>query len=151
MKRTALKRGSVLKRKTPLRAASPAKRKPVQRATKSVQRGCKEGRFRSPAYLAFVRTLPCCVCGSPANAAHHLIGLWNVSGMGLKAPDSMCMPVCDGPGDTCHRRIHSEAYLKWQQPIFLIETISAGLDEFRDGPIHDALIEARDFVTEKTV
>lgn len=68
--------------------------------------------------------------------------------MGLKAPDSMTIPVCDGPGG-CHARIHSEAHLRWQQPIFLIETILAGLEAFPDGPIHDALQEAREIAREK--
>ncbi|HET8792090.1 MAG TPA: DUF968 domain-containing protein [Modicisalibacter sp.] len=106
-------------------------------------------RFRSPKYLAFVRSLPCSVCGGQSDSAHHIIGMWNLSGMGLKAPDSMAMPVCDGPGDTCHRRIHSEPHLKWQQPIFLIETINAGLEQFPDGPIHEALLEAQEFVNAK--
>lgn len=104
--------------------------------------------FRSKKYLAFVRTLPCCVCGSSADAAHHVTGLWNLSGMGLKPDDNMTMPVCDGPGG-CHAQIHSEPHLKWQQPIFLIETINAGLDAFADGPIHEALLSAREFVLEK--
>ncbi|CBV41982.1 DUF968 domain-containing protein [Halomonas elongata] len=137
---------SPIQRKTPLRSASPAKRKPVKRTR---QKGVSDVRFRSEAYLRFVRSLPCCVCGAPANAAHHLIGMYQASGMGLKAADSLAMPVCDGPGDTCHRRIHSEAHLRWQQPIFLIDTINTGLDAFPEGSIHDALIEARDFVLSK--
>ncbi|SEN67890.1 DUF968 domain-containing protein [Halomonas caseinilytica] len=144
MKRTALER------RTPLRAKAPMnrkreKRQPVQKA----RRKNAESRFRSERYLTFVRSLSCCVCGAPANAAHHLIGMYQASGMGLKADDSLAMPVCDGPGDTCHRRIHNEAHLRWQQPIFLIDTINAGLDAFPEGPIHDALIEARDFVLSK--
>ena len=139
----------MLKRRAPLRAKSPlSARKPVQRAKKRMPRGA-ESRFRSPAYLTFVRSLPCCVCGASANAAHHLKGIWHASGAGLKAPDSLAMPVCDGPGDTCHRRIHGEPHLRWQQPIFLIDTINAGLGEFPAGPIHDALLEAREFVIEK--
>lgn len=141
----------MLKRRTPLRAKTPlSARKPMQKAKKAPQKTVKnDARFRSPAYLAFVRSLPCCVCGSPANAAHHLKGIWHASGAGLKAPDSLAMPVCDGPGDTCHRRIHNEPHLRWQQPIFLIDTINAGLGEFPEGSIHDALIQAREFVIEK--
>jgi len=136
-------KSSPLRRKSPLRAASPKKRKPKKEAH-------KDTRFRSPAYLDFVRSLSCCVCGSPANAAHHLKGIWHASGVGLKASDALSMPVCDGVGDTCHRRIHSEAHLRWQQPIFLIETINAGLDEYPSGPIHDALLEAQEFVLQRT-
>lgn len=136
---------SGIQRKTPLSAKRPAKRdrkEPAKRRRKDI-------RFRSPAYLAFVRSLPCCVCGSPANAAHHLKGIWHASGAGLKASDALSMPICDGPGDTCHRRIHSEPHLKWQQPIFLIETINAGLDAYPSGPIHEALLEAQEFVNAK--
>lgn len=43
----------------------------------------------------------------------------------------------------------TEALLRWQQPIFLIDTLNAGLDAFPEGLIHDALIEARDFVLSK--
>ncbi|TDX30777.1 uncharacterized protein DUF968 [Modicisalibacter xianhensis] len=137
---------SQLARKTPLSA-----HKPMQKARRKPQKAAqKDTRFRSQDYLAFVRTLPCCVCGGKANAAHHLKGIWNASGAGLKAPDSLAMPVCDGPGDTCHRRIHSEAHLRWQQAIFLIETINAGLDKYPSGPIHDALVEAQTFVVNKT-
>lgn len=119
----------------------------MQKARRKMQ---KAGRFRSPAYLAWVRTLPCCVCGKPAIAAHHLIGMWNLSGMGLKAADTFVMPVCDGPGDTCHRQIHSDAALRWQQPVFVLDTINAGLEQFPAGPIHDALVEALEFIREKT-
>ncbi len=106
------------------------KRQPVQKARRKPQ---KDQRFRSERYLRFVRSLPCCCCGGPADSAHHVIGIWQLGGMALKAPDSFAMPVCDGPGDTCHRRIHSEAHLRWQQPIFLIDTINAGLDAFPEG------------------
>lgn len=140
-----------LTRKTPLKAKTPLRRTPMQKGrrkrSKAVQ---KESRFRSPTYLAFVRQLPCCVCGAPADSAHHLTGMFNVSGMGLKAPDSLAMPVCDGPGDTCHRRIHDDKFLRWQQPIFVVDTINLGLKRFTEGRIHYALQEALEFVREKT-
>lgn len=139
----------MLKRRAPLRAKSPlSARKPMQKRRRKQSAAQKESRFRSPAYLAFVRSLPCCACGAKADSAHHLTGLWNLSGMGLKAPDSFVLPVCDGPGG-CHAQIHASKQMQWMQPIWLIETINAGLGEYPAGPIHDALLEAQAFVIEK--
>lgn len=112
----------------------------------------KDKRFRSAKYLKFVRSLPCVLCGGQANAAHHITGMWSLSGMGLKAPDSFSMPVCDGPGDTCHRKIHASPGLQQSQPTWLRWTIRAALadreagfdTETRDELVHAlAFIEAR--------
>jgi hypothetical protein len=84
----SLSRRTPLKTRTPLRKRRKGKR--------------RELAWRSPKYLAWVRTLPCCVCGGLAEAAHHLIGVGGQGGMGTKAPDSHAMPVCS----TCHRKIH---------------------------------------------
>jgi len=54
---------------------------------------------RAPHYLAFVRQLPCCVCGSPEpNDPHH----WGPRGMGSKTDDFRTVPLCR----RCHDRIH---------------------------------------------
>jgi len=45
--------------------------------------------YRSPAYLAFVRTLPCVVCGVKGTEAHHHGG-----GMGLKGSDLQTVSLC---------------------------------------------------------
>ena len=46
--------------------------------------------YRNPKYLAWIRTLPCMVCGSiPSTAAH--IG---TSNFGIKPPDNMVVPLC---------------------------------------------------------
>jgi len=135
MKRTELKR------KTPLRA----KPKPFKPKVKDKRK--PDTRWRSPKYLAFVRTLPCCVCGRPANAAHHIKGLYHLSGASLKAPDSYTMPVFDGPGDTCHRKIHDDAGLRARQPEFILATIAkaAGLGE----TITSQLAMAVEFLNDK--
>ena len=101
-----MKRTGQLNRKTPLSA-----RKPMQKARRKPSKAAqKDTRWRSEAYLAWVRSLPCCVCGATTGiAAHHLVGMWQVSGMGLKAPDSFAMPACDpiyGHGRDCHQQIH---------------------------------------------
>lgn len=52
-------------------------------------------RFESKRYRAWAKALPCCLCGTPSDDAHHVIGLrWNLSGMGMTAPDSFVMPLC---------------------------------------------------------
>ncbi|MGM0783876.1 MAG: DUF968 domain-containing protein [Pseudomonadota bacterium] len=150
---------SPLKRKTPLAQGAPLKtRKPTERKSALSRRApmkqrrrqaSTDARWRSPEYLAWVRSLPCCVCGTTTGvAAHHMIGLWQLGGMGLKAPDSFAMPACDGPGDTCHRRIHNEQALRDRQPGFVRDTISRGVRHF-NGEIREALVEAWDFINEK--
>lgn len=74
MKRTALKR------KTPLK-----KRRGTAR---------RSARVRNPAYMAFVRSLPCALltthqCAGPIHA-HHA----GMRGFGQKASDDTCIPLC---------------------------------------------------------
>jgi len=55
-----------------------------------------------PAYLAWVRTNPCCRCGAiPPNHAHHEI--LNGRGKSQKAPDSRTLPLCA----QCHDDFHA--------------------------------------------
>lgn len=66
----------------------------------------------NPAYLADVRSLPCCACGIHGRTeAHHCkdrppfdeIGLYKrLPGMGQKSADEDAIPLCDG----CHRMFH---------------------------------------------
>lgn|ERR1041385_1094911 len=53
------------------------------------------GPARSWRYLAWVRSLPCLICGGKAEAAH----TGSDGGMRLKASDYSCVPLCHG----CHR------------------------------------------------
>ncbi|SEN66015.1 DUF968 domain-containing protein [Halomonas caseinilytica] len=138
MKRTALERRTPLRAKAPM-ARKREKRQPVQKARRKPQ---KDQRFRSERYLRFVRGLPCCVCGAPADDAHHVIGLhWGLSGMSTTAPDSYTMPVCR----TCHRDVHRLPELQLYQPGWLRHTIALGMREF-DGEIHEVLSEALAFI-----
>lgn len=153
MKRSELKRKAPLKsrgpteRKSALSAGRPMQRKPMARRAKPRRQAANDSRWRSETYLAWVRSRPCCVCGAPADSAHHMIGMWQVGGMGLKAPDSLAMPVCDGPGG-CHARIHAEKALRDRQPDFLRHTIARGVRQF-GGDIGQALREAWAFIDEK--
>ncbi|WP_280568208.1 hypothetical protein [Chromohalobacter sp. 296-RDG] len=141
-----MKRTGPIGRKTPLRAKAPMNRK-RERRTAPKRKASTDTRWRSPVYLAWVRSLPCCVCDGPADSAHHLIGMYQIGGMGLKAPDSLCMPVCDGPGG-CHARIHAEKNLRDMQPAWLRRTIALGMREF-DGETREALNEALEFINDK--
>ena len=142
MKRTALKRRTQIRAKTPLSA-----KRPVQKACRKPKRAVqKESRFRSERYLAFVRSLPCCLCNQFGCDAHHAIGLgWGLSGMGLTAPDSFAVPACR----RCHQKIHNEPDLQRLQPWWLVDTINRGLDVFTDEPIVGALCEALEFIAER--
>lgn len=53
--------------------------------------------YRSPQFLAFVRSLPCCVCGASA-VPHHT----ETGGVGLKGDDLSCVPLCH----VCHTTVH---------------------------------------------
>ncbi|KJZ11102.1 hypothetical protein TW86_13385, partial [Halomonas sp. S2151] len=57
---------SALQRKTPLRNRAPMARKPMQKARRKPQKASSDARWRSERYLAFVRSLPCCVCDGRA-------------------------------------------------------------------------------------
>lgn len=61
--------------------------------------------------------------------------------MGMKAPDSMTIPLCDGPGNTCHRLVHSKAGMREQQPKWMRATLRSGLEVF-DGDIAEQLLHA---------
>lgn len=109
----------------------------------------KQSRFRSKTYTAFVRTLPCCLCGTDKGiAAHHLKGIWHMSGGGLKAPDSYVMPLCDGPGG-CHAQVHASKALRDMQPEWLLWTLTRALKEQWPAETRDALTEAREFVRDR--
>ena len=50
---------------------------------------------RSPKHLAFVRTFPCCVCGTDDTIqAHHLTHVKGNGGMSLKNDDKYTVSLC---------------------------------------------------------
>ena len=135
-----------LTRKTPLKAKTSLRRTPMKQGRRKAQsEKQKEIRFRSRQYLDWVKQQRCCNCQAPADDPHHLTGMWNLSGMALTAPDSFAMPLCR----LCHDAVHTDPAMQWMQPIWLMDTINAGLEQFAEGSIHDALQEALEFVREK--
>ena len=140
MKRSQLKRKTALTARQPMRRKSPRKRESQPKPRKA------DTRFRSPIYLCWVRSMPCCKCLGPADDAHHCIGLpWGLSGVGLTAPDNFAMSLCR----ECHQEVHADPYLQQFQPDWLIQMLTYGAREFTEGPIHDALLDARAFIQSK--
>ncbi len=118
---------SGIQRKTPLKA---------RRKRKSTT----DKRWRSPEYIAWIKQRPCVFCAMGPCDPHHVIGLhWGLSGAGLTAPDSFCMPLCR----THHDAVHRSPGLQRQQPTWLRWTIRAALAE-RDANLGDG---ARDELT----
>lgn len=153
----------MLKRKTPLRAKKPMARKPIKRGLssrnpayvrdkKAKRQRMRDKRWRSEQYLAFVRSLPCCVCGATEGvAAHHITGMYQLSGTGLKPADSYTMPACDPiykHSRDCHQQIHAIKALRDQQPAFLRTTLRAGIAQFT-GEAQEQLLHALAFLEAK--
>lgn len=68
----------------------------------------------SKAHLAFVRSLPCCVCGDAntlrAHHAHHLLKADDLpKGMGRKNLDRWSLPLCT----VCHAQLHGHGSEEW--------------------------------------
>ncbi len=57
---------------------------------------------RSPRYLAWIRTQPCCVCGSTRGIEASHTG---PHGLGQKSPDSSAIPLC-----AKHHRTGADSY-----------------------------------------
>lgn len=78
--------------------------------TTEVEPRFKVPRERSAPHLAWLRKLPCCVPGcrwSPVEAHHVREG---GGAMGLKPPDTACVPVCHYH----HAEVHWRGALSWE-------------------------------------
>ena len=64
-----------------------------------------------PEYRDWIRSKRCASCqAEPPSEAHHLKGDLMASGMGMKAPDWLAMPLCR----LCHLKMH-EAHPGWRE------------------------------------
>lgn len=68
-------------------------------------------------HLTFIRSLPCCKCGSRLNVtAHHILRTKeHLHGLGKKCPDTKAVPMCN----ICHTELHDvigdeEKYFKYE-------------------------------------
>jgi hypothetical protein len=76
----------------------------------------KDGALLSPAWLDFVRALPCAVCGHrPRNFAHH----FPPKGRGV-VRDDMTMPACE----PCHRRCHGNTVVVWREQMVRLRPVT---------------------------
>jgi len=68
-----------------------------------------------------VSMMPCRLCRSRVGVqVHHLKGTGHQSGVGMKAPDTMIMPLCESDG--CHTLVHGAS--PEQQTIWALETLT---------------------------
>ena len=82
--------------------------------------------YRNPKYLAFVRTLPCSMCGSTHGIrAHHLRGVGHMSGVGMKAPDWATCPL----DDDCHEKMQTTPELWPDQWEFISRTLGKAVEQ----------------------
>ena len=65
-----------------------------------------------PAYIAFVKTLPCCHCYATGADPHHIISI-GMGMMGGKANDLHTMPLCRVCHDEVHREPKAYPQIKW--------------------------------------
>jgi len=64
---------------------------------------------RSKAYRDFVKSLPCCGCGCPADDPHHIIDAGLGGTMGGNASDIHVLPMCR----QCHTLLHKDVQ-EWE-------------------------------------
>ncbi len=86
----------------------------------------KPVKWRSKKYLQWVKSLPCCICESTADDAHHIQARGLGKGMGTKISDVFSIPLC--------REHHSYAHgvVGFQdecQMIAALRTIEKALNE----------------------
>ena len=68
----------------------------------------KDKQWRSASYLKYIRSFPCCWCGSDENIqSHHLRGFGLDGGTGLKPSDCYTIPLCP----ICHAEVHKNQYI----------------------------------------
>lgn len=86
----------------------------------------KRNKWRSKAYLEWVKELPCSICGvEPCGDAHHIKGVGNLSGAGLTAPDWAVMPLCRKH----HTEMHVNTKLWVDQWRYIALTLGRAIDE----------------------
>ena len=80
--------------------------------------------WRSEEYRAFIREHLCLKCGVAFTVAHH--EGFGEQGVGIKAPDSYCVPLCEA----CHDKVHNIGYLTFWQAIDVKKKMIEYLTEF---------------------
>lgn len=91
--------------------------------------GKPPAQFRSKKILDHVKKMNCVLTGMPADHAHHIIGVGGYGGMGMKAPDTMVMPVTA----EAHRTIHENPELWVEQFRWCAETQAKIIEDIAEG------------------
>lgn len=69
-------------------------------------------KYQNRKYLDWLKTQPCAVCNrTPCDPAHQP-SPWN--GMGMKSPDTYCLPLCR----ECHELEHFEGHTTFWSVVF---------------------------------
>lgn len=85
----------------------------------------------SKAYLAWVKTLPCAVCGTSHDIdAHHLKG-YNLGGASVKGPDLLSIPLCRAHHDAFHRDPNQFETTHGRQADMLVRTLNQAIFQGR--------------------
>lgn len=95
----------------------------------------KDPPVRNKKYTNWVKTLPCCDCGAPADDPHHIIGTGCEGGMGTKACDLLTMPMCR----ECHTRLHEQPLMWEHQWKWVAKTLQQATKE---GVIHELFMDS---------
>ncbi|WP_051222302.1 DUF968 domain-containing protein [Neptunomonas japonica] len=85
----------------------------------------KQKAFRSPKYLKWVKSLPCCMCFGNADDPHHIKGVGHLSGGSMTAPDNFVMPMCRN----CHAEMHRNPELWPDQWEYVARTLAQAISE----------------------
>lgn len=92
---------------------------------------------KCPEYLEYIRRQPCAYCFSQPAEPHHLKGVLNLSGVGLKAWDLLAIPLCRYCHDRFHTRLARSIPLGAQKELLLLtlaQAITEGVIAFKEDP-----------------
>lgn len=84
----------------------------------------KAKRWHKKKYEDWIKTQSCMICGKPAEP-HHIKGIGNFSGSGLKADSILCMPLCHEH----HMEMHRNTEMQKDQYELICRTVLAAVRE----------------------
>ena len=93
---------------------------------------------RSPQYLDYIRSLPCCVTGTDQNIIAHHVRIGTGGGTSLKPSDYFCLPL----NSLEHQKLHKlgEAYYFGDRGINPHDEICELLFRFKMGTVEPLII-----------